>query len=744
MTPSAPLEPALLSILSDQPADEDQLDFVPYAKTLADIIAEPGTDTPLTIGVFGGWGQGKTSLMRMVQRRLEDTASSNFPVRAVWFNAWLYSHQPALWRALISRVLEGVRGFDSLSDDARATLRQLEARLYGAAASSGGHLTLPSGALRGLEDVALPPLMGLELLRRQAQRHGDEQATRHLETLIADMEESEALTRHDQIAALDDFRRQFETISQDCIVDHGRLAVFVDDLDRCLPDKAVEVLEAVKLFLDVPGCLFVLGVAREVIEEGIRVRYADHQARLDGADYLEKIIQIPFSLPPIAPEAVSGYVRRVTGESLPDERCETVFAVGLEPNPRRIKRTLNIFLLLWRLSRNRQDLQQVIKPVRLAKIVIIQQYHPRLFQLVAEGPHYLIDLEKRFREQEQRDEVSPSRAREREPEREDISAGPLSEFLGRGLLRALLTCTTVSEPDANFGDIGPAGVREYVYLTRSTVEESAPTAKEAALPFEPQMVSVPAGAFLMGTPASELDELTKLGANRDWIQNELPQHEVTLPAYTIGRYPVTNAEFARFIEDGGYQNSDYWTEAGWKQKESDGWRQPRYWEDEQWNAPSQPVVGVSWYEALAYCNWLAAKTGRPYRLPSEAEWEKAARGNDGRRYPWGNTWDPKNCNNKESGPGRTTPVSSYPDGDSPYGAGDMVGQVWEWCSSGYANYPYVGDDGREALEGEDVRILRGGSWWDDNPAAVCRCGYRGWFYPWLLNWGFRCARTLSS
>ena len=94
----------LLSILSDQPADEDRLNFAPYAKTLADILADPGTHTPLTIGVFGGWGRGKTSLMRMVERRLAATEGSDYPVRPVWFNAWLYSQQESLWRALISHA----------------------------------------------------------------------------------------------------------------------------------------------------------------------------------------------------------------------------------------------------------------------------------------------------------------------------------------------------------------------------------------------------------------------------------------------------------------------------------------------------------------------------------------------------------------------------------------------------------------------------------------------------------------
>jgi formylglycine-generating enzyme required for sulfatase activity len=747
----------LLSILSDQPADEDRLDFDPCAQTLADVVADPDTDTPLTIGIFGGWGRGKTSLMRMVRRRLEATAESEFPVRTVWFNAWLYNREEALWRALISRVLDAARTFPTLDEAARDTLRGLEARLYPPTAPPGGHLTLAPGALAGLDGGSLPTLTGLELLRRQAERGGDAEAAARLQELIADVEESQALTRRDQIAALDQFHRQFERISRTCIVPHGRLAVFVDDLDRCLPDQAIEVLEAVKLFLDVPGCIFVLGIDREVIEQGIRVRYADYEARIDGALYMEKIIQIPFNLPPISTRAVEAYVQGVTFGGLPDPHCERVFAVGLEPNPRRIKRTLNIFLLLWRLAQNREDLRDTIKPVRLAKMVVIQQYHPRLFALVQDGPHHLIDLERRFRQAQQarhgEEELPLPRSRKRGPggeEDEVISAGPLAEFLGRGLLSDLLTCTAPDAPDANFTDLTPARVLEYIFLTRSTVEEETVEAEASRLLFEPQMVTMPAGPFLMGTPQAKLDELLRLmkeeyeGVEREWVEREIPQHEVTLDRYAISRYPVTVAEFARFVEDGGYATREHWTEAGWMRRESEGWTQPRYWEDEKWNDPSQPVVGVSWYEALAYCNWLADKTGRAYRLPTEAEWEKAARSTDGRRYPWGNDWDPSHCNNEETGPGHTTPVGQYPQGDSSYGVSEMVGQVWEWCSSKYSPYRYDPDDGREDLEGEDTRINRGGSWNDG--AGWCRCGYRSWRDPGRRrnNRGFRCVRTLSS
>jgi formylglycine-generating enzyme required for sulfatase activity len=757
------------SILSDQPAADDQLNFAPYAKTLADILADPATDTPLTIGVFGGWGRGKTSLMRMVERRLTERPADGFTVKPVWFNAWLYSHQQSLWRALIARVVKDVYNFPALTKEARLRLRQLEARLYQATTPSSGQMSMPAGMLTGLDAVALPPLMGLELLRRQAERANETDTAQRMADWIADMEDSDALTRRDQIAALDDFRREFEAISQQCIVDHGRVVVFVDDLDRCLPDQAVEVLEAVKLFLDVPGCAFVLGLAREVIEEGIRVRYKDYATQINGAEYLEKIIQIPFALPPIEAGAVQNYVHQITEANLPDPRCETVFAVGLEPNPRRIKRTLNIFLLLWRLSENREDLQAVIKAVRLAKIVIIQQYYPRLFDLITGAPYLLIDLEKRLREGTKETGEDALRGEGRaaktgglstgtgsgEP---DISAGPLQEFLGISLLRALLTCTPAQDEDANFIDLNAGQVRDYIYLTHNSVEEvtSAVTAEEKALPFEPQLVNIPGGKFLMGASDSELKEIAKLSNDKNyhgWIKNEAPQHEITLSAYAIGRYPVTNAEFKRFIDDNGYTTQAYWTDAGWQRKESESWTKPRYWDDQQWNDLSQPVVGVTWYEAAAYCNWLAQKTGKLYRLPTEAEWEYAARGKEGYRYPWGNQWDKTRCNSKEHGAGHTTPVGQFsPQGDSSFGVGDLAGQVWEWCSTKYGGteaqpkfkYPYLLDDGREDAQGDDTRILRGGSWADD--PAYCRCGYRIRLDPGFRNYdgGFRCARTLSS
>ncbi|HNT74666.1 MAG TPA: P-loop NTPase fold protein, partial [Anaerolineae bacterium] len=389
----------LLPMLSDQPAEDDRLNFDPYAKTLAEIVSDPTTRTPLTIGVFGDWGYGKTSLMQMVRKRLRATEGTDFPVQAVWFNAWLYSREQALWRALIARVLAGARQFLTLAAAQLTQLERLESRLYQAAEVENGALTLPPDVIPELPSASLPARAGLELWRRQALRQETAPArVQRVEELIADVEASYALTQRARLVALDDFRDEFESLSKTCVAPHGRLVVFVDDLDRCLPDKAVEVLEAIKLFLDAPGFIFVLGLDRAVIEEGIRVRYKEYATQIEGARYLEKIIQLPFNLPPIDAHALTDYIHNETAGTLPDPRCETVFGVGLEPNPRRIKRTLNVFLLLWRLAQNREELHAAIQPVRLAKIVIIQQYYPRLFALIAQGPHYLIDLEKRFRE----------------------------------------------------------------------------------------------------------------------------------------------------------------------------------------------------------------------------------------------------------------------------------------------------------------------------------------------------------
>jgi iron(II)-dependent oxidoreductase len=228
----------------------------------------------------------------------------------------------------------------------------------------------------------------------------------------------------------------------------------------------------------------------------------------------------------------------------------------------------------------------------------------------------------------------------------------------------------------------------------------------------------------------EFDELVNIAAGSFWMgddedEDARPQHEVTLPAFKIGKYPVTNAQYRRFVED---------TKIVWDSQEG---RRPEL--------SNCPAVELTWNDARAYCAWLTGMwrhegkigAGEEARLPTEAEWEKAARGTDRRVFPWGDKWDETRCNTAESGIGRTCAVGIYPDGASPFGVLDMVGNVWEWTGSLWGadwdkleyKYPYDSADGRENLKaGDDVlRVLRGGSWFGYQCDA--RCSYRSWGYP---------------
>jgi formylglycine-generating enzyme required for sulfatase activity len=265
--------------------------------------------------------------------------------------------------------------------------------------------------------------------------------------------------------------------------------------------------------------------------------------------------------------------------------------------------------------------------------------------------------------------------------------------------------------------------------------------------FYPEMVHIPTGPFVMGISAAQIDRLAQqIEAAQQWseqgrFRREQPPHTVTLPDYTIGKTPVTVGQFRTFVEAGGYRLRRWWTESGWQWRTRQGRTRPDHWDETPWTDDDRlPVVGVSWYAAVAYCRWLSEDTGRVYRLPTEAEWEKAARGVDGRLFPWGDAFETTRCNMRHSGLGRTVPVGSYsPAGDSPYGCVDMAGNVSEWTQSRFLPYPYDPGDGRDDPAGDRERVTRGGSW--HSPVLRVRTVARGMNDPFFTDsdLGFRCA-----
>jgi formylglycine-generating enzyme required for sulfatase activity len=276
----------------------------------------------------------------------------------------------------------------------------------------------------------------------------------------------------------------------------------------------------------------------------------------------------------------------------------------------------------------------------------------------------------------------------------------------------------------------------------------SPTPMSTPTPILPvvEMVEIPAGPFLMGNDKGSAEET--------------PAHEVDLPTFQIDKFEVTNANFALFVEATGYltyqeqdniETTGYQTLAEYFEQggsvlptpllpptsilsEKEQVKPRRTWRDAyKPDKGNHPVVHVTWNDAVAYCEWLEK------RLPTEAEWEKAARGNDGRLYPWGNDWTSAKANTQENGLHDMAAVGSFGNGVSPYGVEDMVGNVWEWTADWYQ--PYPGNITPDEYYGERFRVTRGGGWFDEGPQMTAT--YRNAAVPEATandDLGFRCAK----
>jgi formylglycine-generating enzyme required for sulfatase activity len=256
---------------------------------------------------------------------------------------------------------------------------------------------------------------------------------------------------------------------------------------------------------------------------------------------------------------------------------------------------------------------------------------------------------------------------------------------------------------------------------------------------------VPAGPFTMGTREEDIPALLEdLGGQRAWYEWEVPQHEYEIEQpYAISRYPVTNVQYAAFVQAGSYAERRYWTESGWSWREEENITGPEEY-GTPYNLPNHPVVGIGWYEAIAFCHWLteelrqrdALSDTQEITLPTEPQWEKAARSGDGRIYPWGSEPDAEKANYDGTGVGTTSAVGCFPGGASPYGVEELSGNVWEWCrtkwESDYGDY-----QNDIALEGSARRVVRGGAF--DVTEFNVRCAYRGWSSPYdrYNYYGFR-------
>jgi hypothetical protein len=343
-----------MRLLDDNPAVEDALHFSEMVDILHGVLRDPPR-LPFTIGIFGEWGSGKSTLMDMIRRRLMDEH-----VKTVWFNAWKYDAKEVMWNALIQKIFYTMQHDPEVEqredkEEFRERVGQVAAGLAVYAAKVATRF-VPGGIVKEEDVDAI-----VEALRPPS-------------------------ANDDLFDFVNRFEDTFRRLVRDYVGESGYLVIFIDDLDRCLPENAIMVLEALKLYLDSADCIFVIAAESSVIEEGIRQRYHDNP-RLSGKDYLEKIVQLPFIMPRIMPDRalmlLDPYEKTLAYRS--DENVRALIVAGTECNPRRIKRFINAF---WVLSTIAGPLNERDR-LELAKVLLIQMRFPRLYYALADDPGLL-------------------------------------------------------------------------------------------------------------------------------------------------------------------------------------------------------------------------------------------------------------------------------------------------------------------------------------------------------------------
>lgn len=384
-----------LRLLDDNPAEADLLGFTRMQDILERVVRNP-PKRPFTLGIFGEWGSGKTTLMKLIQRRLEDEGHAHdnaaigesapgSAVKTVWFNAWKYDSKEIIWNALIQTIFLRMHEDPAIAhgrdvNEFREKVGRAAKGLATYAAKVGTRL-IPGGLVRE-EDV---------------------------DQLVASLSSD---ATDPEFAFINRFEQAFDELVAEYVGEEGHIVVFVDDLDRCLPENAINVMEALKLYLDRANCVFVIGAESEIVEEGIRQRYKSNR-RLNAEDYLDKIIQLPFALPQIDEENAM----RLLGQhgELPvhrDERMKTMLVVGTGGNPRRVKRFVNAFSVLRSVSAE----EPLEGQLRLAKVLMLQMRFPKLFHQLPDDLNLAQWLTESLMaerdDRERRRDGSPERVRE--------------------------------------------------------------------------------------------------------------------------------------------------------------------------------------------------------------------------------------------------------------------------------------------------------------------------------------------
>jgi hypothetical protein len=419
-----------MSIWNDHPIKriaDDCLDRKSIIHCLKQFMLGEDLVSPVAIGIYGDWGSGKTSVMRALVHDLQETDWGKKTTLTLWFDAWKYARsENALWRALLLCVVETLAdpnaGLLVRDPNCNPKRRQqlldefelLRRSLYRSQViTENGPLRVNwTSVLVLILSVGFRFASGGLIGKLGFGRLFDRMSGRDAERASEILERSQVTQYREQITSIEQFQRELEKIIDREISNRGlSLIIFVDDLDRCLPEDAVGVLEAIKLFLDVKGCLFVIGMDRDVVERGILDRYppvveadGSSRIRINPRQYLDKIIQLPFTLPPLTQKQIGGYLDSLLAsrtEITHLNSCRSLIEIAAPPNPRTLKRILNVLSLLISIDTHSRPKKPSLidkacseRASLLAKIVLIQILFDDAYAVVTTNPENLLRLEK--------------------------------------------------------------------------------------------------------------------------------------------------------------------------------------------------------------------------------------------------------------------------------------------------------------------------------------------------------------
>jgi hypothetical protein len=498
-----------VSLLSDIPAREDILDYQDYRDALVSVIKGFTLESPLTVGVFGDWGSGKTTLLELMDSKL-----TGINTQTIWVNVWRFGNEEDIWAAFLQSLLFKTQEGIPLSKRVGFSVRLLGRRVDWQRLQQG----IPMFIVR-LAVVLVPLLLSIPNLvstEQSAQSLLGPVAAGAgtllgvilgwyvlLQPYAQAIKKSvnidparlvKASPLKDRVSVLEEFRSYFEDVVKSLLSEDEQLVVFIDDIDRCSPERIVQILDAIKLFLDVPRCIYVMGLDRDIVEQAVREKFADYtDPPAEARKYLEKIIVLPFELPPLSSEQMQTLVGKLHANLPEAERSTSVFALGQEPNPRKVKRTINVFLLVWALAQGRDELGD-ITACRLAKVVVIQQSYRDLYSILSTAnPTALGELELYFRYIG--DSGSTQNATEAGSDSADEEGVAISDslkpFTANERLQRLLTLYDPRD-EANTNDnftvwrdgkyeiLPEEEMQPYIGLTRSVRLESIPSSNGSA------------------------------------------------------------------------------------------------------------------------------------------------------------------------------------------------------------------------------------------------------------------------